>query len=173
MQRVLSSELRSHVGQAVRLAGWLHQKRELSRRTFVLLRDRGGLAQILVEQRAARTQVGALLPETVLEVEGRVVASAQAPGGVEVHEPCFEVLSAPAAPPPIDLRRPRLAEQLPTILDHAPVPLRHPRARAAFEIGAASLAGFRATLDALGFTEIQTPKLVASAAESGANVFGL
>ena len=35
------------------------------------------------------------------------------------------------------------------------------------------MAGFRATLTDLGFTEIQTPKLVASATEGGANVFGV
>ena len=49
--------------------------------------------------------------------------------------------------------------------------LRHPRQRAAFRIAAASVAGFRAALDGLGFTEIQTPKIVASATEGGANVF--
>ena len=51
--------------------------------------------------RAAR-----LLPETVLEVEATVVASEQAPGGVELHEPEFRVLAEPAEPPPIELRRP-------------------------------------------------------------------
>ena len=35
------------------------------------------------------------------------------------------------------------------------------------------MAGFRATLDDFGFTEISTPKIVGSATESGANVFGL
>ena len=60
---------------------------------------------------------------------------------------------------------------LPTVLDHAPVTWRHPARRARWELAAASLRGFRATLDAQGFTEIQTPKLVASATESGASVF--
>ena len=40
-----------------------------------------------------------------------------------------------------------------------------------WELAAASLHGFRATLDASGFTEVHTPKLVESATESGANVF--
>src|SRR5207247_7198261 len=42
-----------------------------------------------------------------------------------------------------------------------------------WELAAASLHGFRAALDELGFTEIQTPKLVSSATESGATVFGV
>ena len=48
---------------------------------------------------------------------------------------------------------------------------RHPAQRARWELAAASLRGFRAVLDQLGFTEIQTPKLVSSATESGASVF--
>ena len=57
-------------------------KRELSRVSFLVLRDRAGLAQVVIERRA-RTSA----PETVLEVEGLAVANEQAPGGVEVHEP--------------------------------------------------------------------------------------
>jgi nondiscriminating aspartyl-tRNA synthetase len=170
MQRVLSSELRSHVGRRVRVAGWLHHQRGLSKVTFVLVRDRGGLAQVVVDR---PDDVASLLPETVVEVEATVVASDQAPGGVELHEPAFDVLAEPAEAPPIELRRPELKEQLPTILDHAPVALRHPRVRARFALAAAAVAGFRSALDELGFTEIHTPKVVATATESGANVFSL
>jgi len=167
VQRIFTNQLSAHVGGRVRLAGWLHHRRELSRLTFVVLRDARGLAQIVVEDDA----VDGLLPETVLEVEGDVVAAPQAPGGAEMHAPAFTVLSEPAEAPPIELRRPDLKEQLPTILDYAPVALRHPRRRACFEIAAATLAGYRAALDGNGFTEIQTPKIVASATEGGANVF--
>jgi nondiscriminating aspartyl-tRNA synthetase len=170
MDRVLSSALGAHVGRRVRLAGWLHAQRRLSRVTFLVLRDRAGTAQVVVEDAAASERLAGLAPETVLTVDGRVVASAQAPGGAELHEPRVHVL-APAAPPPVDLRPPRPRESLPTALDHAAVALRHPRRRAAFVIAAAAVAGFRAALEALGFTEVQTPKLVGAATESGANVF--
>ena len=50
---------------------------------------------------------------------------------------------------------------------------RHPAQRARWELAAASLRGFRASLDELGFTEIATPKFVESATESGANVFAV
>jgi nondiscriminating aspartyl-tRNA synthetase len=90
---------------------------------------------------------------------------------VEVTDPVVTPLTEPAATPPIELWRPALNASLPTLLDHAPVTWRHPQQRARWELAAASLRGFRATLDAAGFTEVQTPKLVASATESGANVF--
>jgi nondiscriminating aspartyl-tRNA synthetase len=168
--RVLSSELPAHTGERVTMAGWLHAKRELGAVAFVILRDRNGLAQIVVDPSNTVLQ-GSV--ETVVEVDGLVVAAGQAPGGVELQEPSFRVLSEPAQAPPIELRRPVLKESLPTILDHAPLAWRHPRERAKLELTAASVAGFRAALDGLGFTEISTPKIVASATESGANVFAL
>lgn len=171
MERVPIKELASHGGARVRLAGWIHQQRRLSRRTFVVLRDATGLAQIVVEDEQVMAQVAELLPETVLEVVGKAVPTRQAPQGVELHAPLFTVLAEPADPPPLELRRPELNEQLATVLDHAPVALRHPRERAKFQLAAASIAGYRSALDSLGFTEIQTPKIVASATEGGANVF--
>jgi nondiscriminating aspartyl-tRNA synthetase len=165
--RVLSTEVASHVGERVTLAGWLHGKRELGSLSFVLVRDRAGLAQVVVEGGLD------LQPETVVEVDGLAVAAPQAPGGFELQEPTFRVLAEPAEPPPIELRRPVLKETLPTILDNAPVALRHPGERAKFQIAAASLAGFRSALDGLGFVEISTPKIVAAATETGANLFSL
>jgi nondiscriminating aspartyl-tRNA synthetase len=165
--RVLSNELSAHVGEHVRLAGWVHSRRDLGALSFLVLRDRGGLAQIVSSEPLE------LVPETVIEVEGQVVAAGQAPAGVELREPSFRVLATPVEQPPVELRRPILKETLPVLLDFAPVALRHPRERAKFELAAASVAGFRHALDRLGFTEISTPKIVASATESGANVFAI
>jgi len=109
----------------------------------------------------------------VLEVEGVVVREPQAPAGVEVRQPTVSVVAAAAAPPPLDLFRPVLRAQLPTLLDHAPVTLRHVRRRAYFLVAAASMAGFRKALRRHGFVEIQTPKIVGSSTEGGANVFAL
>jgi nondiscriminating aspartyl-tRNA synthetase len=173
MQRIHVHELPEHEGERVRVAGWLQHQRRLSRLTFLLLRDRTGIVQAIVEAPELVAELGALQQESVLEIEASVVATAQAPGGVELHEPTVRVLSPAAAAPPIDLRLPVLKEQLPTQLDHAPVSLRHPRKRATFELAAASIAGYRDALDRRGFTEIQTPKIVGSATESGANVFGI
>jgi nondiscriminating aspartyl-tRNA synthetase len=165
--RILSTELPAHAGERVTLAGWIHAKRELGAVSFVVLRDRAGLAQIVLSEPCD------LPAETVVEVVGEAAPADQAPGGVELREPAFRVLAEPTEAPPIELRRPVLKETLPTILDYAPLARRHPRERAKFELFAASMHGFRAALDGLGFTEISTSKLVATATESGANVFSL
>ncbi|WP_125778080.1 aspartate--tRNA(Asn) ligase [Antribacter gilvus] len=169
--RTLCADLsRCEPGTHVRLQGWVHRRRTLSTVTFLVLRDRSGLAQVVL--RPADDQ-DVPTEETTVEVVGTVTPNPQAPGGVEVTAPVVTALTEPAATPPVELWRPTLTSGLATLLDHAPVTWRHPARRAAWEIAAASLRGFRTTLDADGFTEIHTPKLVESATESGANVFGV
>ena len=173
-ERVLSTDLGPRAGERVRVAGWLHHQRQLARVAFALVRDRAGIVQVVVEDAGLRAELDGLAPETVLAVEGIAVESDQAPGGVEIHGPRVEVIARPSGPPPpFELRRPELNAQLPTLLDHAAAALRHPRRRAITKVAAASVAGFRDALDALDFTEVHTPKLVASATETGANVFSV
>jgi nondiscriminating aspartyl-tRNA synthetase len=169
--RVWSTELIEHVGERVQLRGWLLNHRALSRVDFVILRDGKGACQIVVNDPDQRADAAQWLDETVFEVEGTPKLNDQAPGGVELVDPTFRLLVATPEPPPVNLRVPELKEQLPYQLDHAAISLRHPRRRAMFRLGALSLRGMRATLDAAGFVEIQTPKIVASATETGANVF--
>jgi nondiscriminating aspartyl-tRNA synthetase len=171
VSRVLVGDLHHHAGQQVQIAGWLHRQRRLSRVTFLIVRDSSGLGQVVVEDAQQAEDLAELPPETVISVTAKAVENDQAPGGVELHEPVVLVISLPDEVPPIDLYRPVLKAQLPTLLDLAPLTLRHPRRRAVFQIAATAIAGFRSALDGLGFTEIQTPKIVASATESGANVF--
>jgi len=153
-------------GKEVTLEGWVHRRRELARVTFLVLRDRSGLAQVVLP---AGTDVPP--EETVVRITGTATANTQAPGGVEVTDASVELLTEPAATPPVELWRPAMEASLPTLLDHAPVLWRHPAQRARWQLAAASLRGFRSTLDGLGFTEVTTPKVVGTATESGANVF--
>jgi nondiscriminating aspartyl-tRNA synthetase len=160
-------------GHPVRLEGWVHRRRALARVLFLIIRDRSGLAQVVVREPAALAAARECGEETVVAVTGVATPSPAAPGGMELTGPVIVPLSGPAAPPPVDLWRPGLAGGLPVLLDHAALTWRHPARRARWELAAASLHGFRAALDGLGFTEIQTPKLVGSATETGASVFGV
>jgi nondiscriminating aspartyl-tRNA synthetase len=178
MRRTLVSELgvvstgsTTRDGSTTRVQGWLHRRRTLANVTFVVLRDRSGLVQVVVKDPATVAEVSGYGEETVLEVTGTVAANESAPGGIEIVDPVFTLLSEPAETPPVELWRPSLNAGLPTLLDYAPVTLRHRRSNAAWRIAAASMAGFRHALSGEGFTEIQTPKLVGTSTESGANVF--
>src|SRR5438445_11734074 len=121
MERVPASDLAAHVGTRVRLCGWLHNQRRLAQVSFLVVRDASGIVQVVTTDAAQMEDLAALLPETVVEIEGTVVANEKAPGGVEVLSPTVHLISSPSEAPPIQLQRPVLMEQLPTILDNAAV----------------------------------------------------
>ena len=171
-ERVLAARLPEHVGRTVRLEGHVHRRRRLAAVTFLVVRDRSGTAQVVAAGEQVRALLDGVGEESVVAVTGTAAANPKAPGGVEVTAPVVEVL-ATARTPAVELWRPALDVTLPTLLDHAATTWRHPARRAVWEVAAASLHGFRTTLAAQGFTEVVTPKVVASATESGANVFGV
>jgi len=171
--RTLARELPEQVGRDVRLQGWIHRRRRLASVTFCVVRDRTGLAQVVIKDPDTLSQLDALGEETVVEITGAAVPNPQAPGGVEVIEPTVRPLSDPAQTPPVELWRPTPQATLPTLLDNAATTWRHPRRQATWRLAAASLQGFRETLRSLDFMEVQTPKVVGMATESGANVFGV
>ena len=82
-------------GATVTLEGWVHRRRELARITFLVVRDRSGLAQVVLP-------AGTALPpeETTVRVVGTATANPQAPGGVEITEATVEALTDPALTPP-------------------------------------------------------------------------
>lgn len=171
MSRTLAAQLPGHRDERVVLEGWVHRRRRHAAVTFLVLRDRSGLAQVVATDDQVRGLIDSLGEETVVRVAGMVVANDKAPGGAELINPAITLLSDVAATPPFELWRPSLNVTLPVMLDNAPIAWRHPAQQAVWRVAAASLRGFRAVLDAQGFTEIQTPKLVGSSTESGANVF--
>src|SRR5260370_278689 len=90
ISRILAAELPEHIGEHVTIAGWLQRRRELKSVTFLVIRDRTGLAQVVLSPDLPCPAT----EETVLQVEGVVVANAQAPGGAEGTEPVLTPLSA-------------------------------------------------------------------------------
>ncbi|MBE3562017.1 MAG: aspartate--tRNA(Asn) ligase [Ktedonobacteraceae bacterium] len=175
MERIATTQAISRVGQRVLIEGWLHSWRQMGGINFLVIRDGRGLIQAVAESEAEIAPLieQKLAVESVIAVEGLVVSEAQAPGGVELHDLHIEIITPVLEPPPVPLNKRRIATSTGTLLDHAPITSRHPARRAILRLFAGMLAGFRATLIARDFTEIQTPKIVASATESGANVFKL
>jgi nondiscriminating aspartyl-tRNA synthetase len=173
MERIRTTQLHEHVGQRVILRGWLHNLRALGKISFILLRDGYGIAQAVTQDENALSALHDAHDESVIEIEGAVVAEAQAPGGVELREIAIRVLAPVTDPLPFPLNKPVVNASLDVFLDHATIALRHPRKRALLRLSAGIMRAFREFLNGEGFTEIQSPKLVASATESGANVFAV
>ncbi len=173
MHHIRTTQIGEHIGKRVTLAGWLYQLRALGKINFLLVRDGYGIAQAMTQDADALSALHDLQNETVIQVEGTVVAEAQAPGGIELHDIAIQIVTPVIETLPFPINQPAIGASLDTFLDHATVALRHPRRRALLRVSAGIMAAYREFLNAESFTEIQSPKLVASATESGANVFSV
>lgn len=175
MERVRTTAVKAHIGERIKVQGWLHAVRRLGGVNFIVLRDGWGTIQAVTEQEADLTPITSsdLQTETLLAIEGLVVTSPQAPGGIELQQPQLIILNEVREALPVLISKRAIKAQLPVLLDHAVVTNRHPGRRALFRLSAGVMAAYRAYLNSEGFTEIQTPKVVASATESGANVFAI
>jgi nondiscriminating aspartyl-tRNA synthetase len=171
VERVRTTEAAAYVGAEVRLQGWLHQFRALGKVNFLIVRDGWGLFQALVDDPATIADLRAAGVESIVEVRGRVAAEPQAPGGVELRETRVTIIERVAEPPPIEVNKREMRAAIDTYLEHATIGLRHPKRRAILRLQAHMIAGFRAAVEALGCTEIHTPKIIGAATEGGANVF--
>ena len=173
MQPIRTTQLHEHLGARVTLRGWMHNLRGLGKINFVLVRDGYGIAQAVTQDENVLAALRGAHDESVIEVEGAVIAEVQAPGGLELRDIAVRVITPVADALPFPINKPVVNASLDVFLDHATVALRHPRKRALLSLSAGIMAAFREFLDGEGFTEIQSPKLVASATESGANVFAV
>ena len=173
MKRNLVVELKSLAGKRAVVQGWLHKRRDLGGIAFIVLRDRSGLVQAVVKAETEKIKLEGLHNGTVLQIEGQVVADDRAAGGVEIHEPVLTVLVPVTEVLPVEIDKPidHQSENFDTLFEYRALSLRNVSEQQVFLIRAALLREIRSYLDAQGFVEIQTPKLVAGAAEGGAEVF--
>src|SRR3990167_7381857 len=175
MERVLSGDVKSHVGGEVLVRGWLHKKRLLGGLNFIVIRDRGGLVQVVLQDEAEIAKLHGLHVGTVLSVQGKVVAEERAPGGAEIHEPKVSIDVPVTDEPPIEIDKPlsHKPENLDTLFDNRVIGLRNLREQAIFKIQVETKEAFRKFLQSQDFTEFNSPKLLHGATEGGAEVFKL
>jgi len=173
--RILSSDVVSHSGETITVEGWLHKKRLLGGLTFINIRDRGGLVQIVIKDKDEVEKLRGMQIGTILRVEGSVKEEPRAPGGAELHDATLEVLVPVVDETPVEIDKPlsHKPENLDTLFENRVVGLRNLQERAIFQIQSTVGKAIRKHFDEHGFTEMHTPKLLAEATEGGAEVFTL
>jgi nondiscriminating aspartyl-tRNA synthetase len=171
--RLLSKDLKPHIGEAVTIVGWLHKKRLLGGLTFINVRDRGGLTQVVIKDKAEVEKLRGMQIGTVLQVRGNLVEESRAPGGVELHNATLTVTVPVTEEPPIEIDKPlsHKPDNLDTLFDYRVLGLRNLQETRIFKIRSELERYIRDYLHGQDFTEINTPKLVAGNAEGGAEVF--
>lgn len=173
--RTLTRDLKDYVDQQVTVAGWLHKKRLLGGLNFLTLRDRSGIAQVLVNDKDELEKLRGMQIGTVLRFTGTVVSDERAPGGVELHDVTVDVEVPVLDEPPIEIDKPiqHKAENLDTLFEYRVLNIRNLNEQKIFKIRASLTRYLREYLHSQEFVEIDTPKLLAEATEGGAEVFKL
>jgi nondiscriminating aspartyl-tRNA synthetase len=175
MTRTLARELITNIGQTVTVDGWLHKKRLLGGLNFITLRDRSGLVQTLIDNKDELEKLRGLQVGTVLALTGIVVADERAPGGAELHDVKITVVVPVTDESPIEIDKPlsHQSENLDTLFDNRVIGLRNIAESNIFRVQAGIKQSIRQYLDSQEFTEFNSPKLLPSATEGGAEVFKL
>ena len=175
MTRTLISDLHTHVGKETTVSGWIDVRRDHGKLIFFDLRDRSGTIQVVaIPQNGVIETASMLRGQWVVSIRGKVnqrpekmVNKDSATGDIELEALEITILSK-AAELPFEIGTDL---NIDTYLDNLPLTLRTQRARDIFAVQHSLIDTFRSTLNTLGFTEFQAPKLVGDDAEGGAGVF--
>lgn len=170
------SEFKNHVGDEVTIKGAIHNIRDMSDFAFIIVRTARELIQCVYSPEFSDYRLSEnVVEQASAKITGKVVKSETRDGSeryeLQIHN--IELLSVPAAIPPVVISKKQINCDLSVNLDYRPVTLRNPKERAIFKIQEGIQRGFREYLTAQGFTEIHSPKINFAGAEGGTNVFKL
>jgi nondiscriminating aspartyl-tRNA synthetase len=169
MKRVMINELNNYVEREVLIKGWVHRVRKLSKVAFIILRDRTGLVQCVIDPKSI--DIKGIKNESVIEVIGAVRNGNNSTGAFEIQASFITVVSQVNEDTPIEVNSDELQINIDTMLNNRVLSLRNPRNNAVFKVQAALVQAFAQYLKNEGFTQVFSPKLVSEGAEGGTAIF--
>ncbi len=171
MNRSLVRETPQKVGEKVELRGWAATIRDHGKITFIDLKDRSGFVQCVGQNLPKITTESVIyLTGVVVSRPERLVNQNTPTGSVEIQIEDLRVI-AQAAELPFDMGNKELNLELPTLLDHRALTMRHPKIQAIFKVQEVIIDSFREILKQEDFFEFQAPAITPATAEGGAEVF--
>lgn len=174
MQRTLATELSQFVGKEVKLKGWLNNVRAFGKLNFLILRDRTGFTQVVLQDKEELKKIADLQPGSILTIEGEVIHNHQAELGIEVINPKIHVDVAIKEVPPIEYYKPEMQADLDYILDNRPIALRNRQIQAVFKIQAELTHAYRLYMhDQVNAIEYFAPNIIGASSEGGAEFFNV
>lgn len=174
MNRILAEDLPKHLDQEVTVRGWLNNFRPLGKLNFLILRDRSGFVQAVIENKEDFKKIAHLQPGSVLNITGKAVKTDQAGLGVELINPKIEVEVPIHEVPPVEYYKPEIPSDLEFILDHRSIALRNRQLQAVFKIQAELTHAFRLFMhDTIKAVEYFAPNIIGASSEGGAEFFNV
>ena len=165
--RVLAKDVAARAGEMVEVSGWVHRIRGMGKLSFVVLRDRSGMVQLVFQDEVDFGQ------ESVIRASGPARANERAPGGVEIEVREVECLASADSPLPIPVNGSLDQVSLETVLDNRMISLRNPKLLSIFRLQSDILRFFAEYMRSEGFVEIKTSKIIGTGTEGGTGLFEL
>jgi len=159
------------IGQKVIFGGWVEDLRKLGKMTFLTVRDVTGLAQVIVKEDTSK-EIEGITRQSVIRVEGKIQETRARDFECEIKAEKIDVLANAVYPLPIDPIG-RLESNIDNRLNARALDMRNQKTASIFKLRHHVLASIRKTLSEKKFIEINTPKIIGSASEGGANLFSL
>ena len=171
-KRIHIKEIAAHIGATVTIAGFVQTIRNQGKIGFVIVRDITGTVQVVVIEQHLVAMLSGISTESVVRVVGKVKAEKQAPSGVEIEAEEIELLSHADPELPIPIVGKGFEETDQQIrLDWRWLDLRRPEKALIFKVWTVMEQAFRNYCIDGGYIEIHSPKITATATESGAELF--
>ena len=168
MERIYVSDIKKSKESTVLIKGWVHKITELSTISFVQLRDKTGIIQLVMEKEESKK----LKLEMCLEVIGEKVLNEKAPSGIEIDVKEFTIIGDVFYDKlPFSINRFKQKTSLEKQLDYRGLSLRSPKEQAIFKVQETITDAFRDYLKERRFSEIHTPKVISSSTEGGSEMF--
>ena len=168
----LIEELNSSMeGKDVIFGGWVVDLRKLGKMAFLTVRDVTGMCQVIVKGDSMSLLEG-LNRQSVVRILGKIQASKAKDFDFEVSATEIQVLAKAEYPLPIDPIG-RLESDIDNRLNSRALDMRNQKTASIFKLRSKVLASIRETLIKRKFIEINTPKIIGSASEGGADLFSL
>ena len=168
----LIEELNSSMeGQDVIFGGWVVDLRKLGKMAFLTVRDVTGMCQVIVKGDSMNLLEG-LNRQSVVRISGKVQSSKAKDFDFEISATEIQILAKAEYPLPIDPIG-RLESDIDNRLNSRALDMRNQKTASIFKLRSQVLASIRETLIKRKFIEINTPKIIGSASEGGADLFSL
>jgi len=158
-------------GEDILFGGWVVDLRKLGKMAFLTVRDVTGMCQVIVKGDSMVLLEG-LNRQSVVRISGKIQASKAKDFDFEVSATEIQILAKAEYPLPIDPIG-RLESDIDNRLNSRALDMRNQKTASIFKLRSKVLASIRETLIKRKFIEINTPKIIGSASEGGADLFGL
>jgi nondiscriminating aspartyl-tRNA synthetase len=171
MERTLSDQIELHPGEQVMLKGWIYNTRIFKDFAFVILRDRRGLVQCVLNKPEELDKIKDVQVETVIEVVGTVTKKHGNDESFELADCSIKIINPVLEIPPVVINKKILDLNLDTLLNNRPLTIRNIKQQAIFRIHGIAQQAYRDFMLSQDCVEFFPPTILMGSSEGGSELF--